>query len=88
MALVWTRTSDGDHNGRPVYEYEAREGDRKFSIVWACDRGGMFGYTAYRRKPDGHSECLKDRSGITWGRTLKRCKEACEKINTAAMEPA
>jgi hypothetical protein len=83
MGLVWIRKRDGAHYGKPVYEYEARDGDREFSIVWACDHGGMFGYTAYRRLPDGRSKSLKERSGITWGRTLKRCKEACEQINAA-----
>lgn len=85
MPLKWTRKQDDSHYGRPVYEYEAVDGDRKFCIVWACDHGGMFGYTAYRRLPDGSMKSLKDRSGISWGRTLKKCKAACEALNEASV---
>lgn len=83
MSLVWTRSQDGEHNGKPCYEYSATAEDREFCIVWAYDRGGSFGFTAVRRtkgKPD--SEYLTKRWGIQWCRTLKRCKAECERINT------
>ena len=76
MPLVWTRTKDSEHYGKPVYEYNATDGDRRYCIVWASDYGGTFGYTA--RNSNGP---LTSRSGIVWGRRLKCCKEACEAIN-------
>jgi len=78
MTLQWTRTRDGEHNGKPSYEYHATAEDRTFHIVWAYDRGGTFGYTA--RGPGGY---LTREHGIVWARTLTRCKEQCEKINDA-----
>lgn len=75
--LVWRRERDGEHNGKPVYEYHANAGDRRYSIVWAYDRGGTFGYTA--RDGKGY---LTDRHGIHWGRTLKFCKSQCQTIET------
>jgi hypothetical protein len=76
MALQWTRTKDGDYNGKPVYEYRAKDNGAEFHIVWAYDGGGMFGYTA--RKGD---EYLTKQHGIIWARTLKFCKAHCEVIN-------
>ena len=76
--LVWTRTPDGEHNGRPTYEYTAVSGDREYFITWAYDAG--FGFTAVRRDPKkpGTVEYLTERHGIIWARTLKRCKFQCE----------
>ena len=83
MALIWTRTPDGDHNGRPTYEYAACSKDRQveFFITWAYDAG--FGFTAVRRDPKkpGTVEYLTSRYGIQWVRTLRCCKAECEKIN-------
>jgi hypothetical protein len=75
MALAWTREQDGDHYGRPVYDYHAagHGGNRTYHIVWAIDAG--FGYTA--RNDAGY---LTDRWGIQWARTLKNCKAYCEEI--------
>jgi hypothetical protein len=72
--LTWERIRDGEHNGRPCYEYKAQSGEREYHIVWAYDRGGSFGYTA--RNAEGYI----DRYGIVWARTLINCKAACEKI--------
>ena len=77
MPLIWTRTRDGEHNGKPCYEYSATGADgTRYSIVWAYDRGGSFGYTAY--SPVG--ERLSPGVGIVWARRLGFCKDACEKI--------
>jgi hypothetical protein len=73
--LIWRRERDSEHNGRPTYEYLANVGDRRYSIVWAYDHGGTFGYSAY-----GAEGPLTKRHGIFWGRTLKFCKAACEEI--------
>jgi hypothetical protein len=85
MALIWKRERDGEHNGKPCYEYSAASEDREveFFIVWAYDRGGSFGFTAVRRDPKkpGTVEYLTERNGIQWSRTLTRCKAECEKIN-------
>lgn len=78
--LEWTRVQDGYYGGKPVYEYTATSGDRKYHIVWAYDRGGTFGYSATRPDAKGDSTYLTDRWGIHWSRTLKFCKEACENI--------
>jgi hypothetical protein len=75
MPLVWTRERDGEHYGKPCYEYHARSGDRVYHIVWAYDRGGTFGYTARDAKDYIHGNYT-----ITWARTLKFCKAACEEI--------
>lgn len=85
MSLVWTRSVDGEKpNGKPAYEYAAAAEDREFHIVWALDHGGTFGFTAVRRDPTkpGTVEYLTPRYGISWCRTLGRCKDECEKINT------
>ena len=74
--LIWSRSRDGEHYGKPCYEYTACAGDRKFNIVWAYDRGGSFGFTARNE-----TDYLTDRNGIVWSRTLSRCKAECEKIN-------
>jgi hypothetical protein len=81
VALVWTRSQDGEHNGRPTYEYHACADDREFFVTWAYDAG--FGFTAVRRDPKkpGTVEYLTPRYGIQWSRTLKRCKAECERIN-------
>ena len=77
MSLTWIRTQDGNHNGRPVYDYDAIGVDGvKYSITWAYDHGGTFGYTA--RDPDGKQ--LHPGYIICWSGSLKRCKDACEKI--------
>lgn len=74
-SLVWKRVRDGYHNGRPVYDYHASSGDRRYHITWAYDHGGMFGYSAH-----GKDDYLTKRHGIIWARTLKFCKAACEEI--------
>lgn len=82
-SLTYTRARDGEHRGKPCYEYTAVSGDRTYHIVWASDHGGMFGYTAVRKNAAGQTEYLTERWGIVWARTLKRCKEAIEKIERA-----
>jgi hypothetical protein len=78
MTLVWTRTRDGEHNSKPVYEYDATCDDRAYHIVWAYDRG--FGISAYRRLKDGKNENIGDRFGIAWCGSLKNCKAAAERL--------
>jgi hypothetical protein len=80
MTLTWTKKRDGEHNGRPVYEYKAVSGDREYNIVWAYDHGGTFGYSAVRRNGPGDAKYLTERYGIHWARTLKSCKFYCEQI--------
>lgn len=85
--LVWTRTKDGEHNGKPCYDYHATCEDRTYHITWAYDAG--FGYTATRENPyDKATEYLflpgcSRVHGISWARTLKRCKARCEEIDAA-----
>jgi hypothetical protein len=81
--LTYTRSQDGEHRGRPCYEYTATSADRTYNIVWASDHGGMFGYTAVRKDAEGRTEYLTERSGIVWARTLKWCKAQIEKIERA-----
>lgn len=76
MTLVWTRTQDGEHNGRPYYDYHATAGDRAYWITYADNAG--FGISAYRRRPDGTNEDIGERHGIHWCRTLKNCKARAE----------
>lgn len=91
VSLIWTRERDGEHNGKPCYEYRATCEDRTYHIVWACDRGGVFGFTAVRQDAQGYTEYLPLQEngrapfGITWLRTLKRCKSACEQIDAREM---
>lgn len=85
MGLIWTRQRDGQHNGKPVYEYYATCEDREFHIVWASDRGGTFGYTA-KRGIGNDRTYITERYGIHWCGTLKACKHICEEINTKEME--
>lgn len=82
MSLVWTRTPDSEHNGRPTYEYHATAHDRTYHIVWAYDHGGTFGYTARSESiPQTYLHPTRDYAiGITWCGSLKRCKAACEAI--------
>ena len=76
--LTWIRTQDGEHRGRPCYDYNAagKDGLRRYNITWACDHGGMFGYSAY----DAKGESLTPRGGIYWARTLTACKRLCNEI--------
>lgn len=72
----WIKRRDGEHNGRPRYEYTAIHDGIKYHIVWAIGVG--FGYSISfaeggRRPPGVHRT-------ISWAGTLKRCKEACEKF--------
>lgn len=78
MSLTWTRKRDGQHNGKPCYEYHATSGTRVYHIVWAYDRGGTFGYTA--RDTTGVELTNRTCSNIVWARTLTRCKAQCEQI--------
>jgi len=80
MPLIWTRERDGEHYGKPCYEYHATAEDRAYHIVWAID--AHFGISAYRRRPDGVNERLDYRSGIIWLRTLKACKARAERLET------
>lgn len=75
MPLTWTRARDGEHNGKPCYEYSATSEDRTYHIVWAYDHGGSFGYTA--RDKTGY---IHGNFTITWTRRLGFCKDACQKI--------
>lgn len=79
-ALTYTRQRDGEHNGKPVYEYTAVSEDRTYHVVWAYDHGGMFGYTAIRKDAQGQTEYLTARNGIHWARTLKSCKKCIDLI--------
>jgi hypothetical protein len=36
--LEWRREQDGEHDGKPVYEYKAISDNRRYCIVWSCDR--------------------------------------------------
>jgi hypothetical protein len=80
MSLIWTKERDGEHNGKPVYEYAATCEDRAYHIVWAYDAG--FGYTCVRKDAEGHNHYL----GLTWGRTLKFCKAQCELIDAKYLD--
>ena len=82
--LVWTRVRDGEHNDKPVYEYEASAGNRTYRIVWAYNAG--FGISAYRRKADGTNESLNERGGIAWCRTFKNCKARAETLEKQNVE--
>lgn len=90
MPLVWARERDGEHNGKPCYEYTATCEDRTYHIVWAYDHGGTFGYTAVRKDDQGRTEYLSPRPGraphsITWCGSLTRCKAECEAIDVKAI---
>lgn len=82
--LEWTRTRDGEHNGRPCYEYDAvgKDGVR-YHITWAYDHGGQFGYSAYDAAGERLSPCFP----ITWARRLGLCKDGCEKIERSRSIP-
>lgn len=81
--LLWTRFDDGHHNGRPTYEYVATSGTREYTICWAYDNGGTFGYSAVdqtTKEANDGSPYLTKSHGIIWAKTLKRCKAECQKI--------
>lgn len=84
--LTWIRTQDGTHRGRPCYDYNAcgKDGCR-YSICWAYDNGGTFGYTAY--DPFGKALTTHWGGGICWAGTLSRCKEACNAIENLRPRP-
>lgn len=75
MPLKWVRERDGQHNGRPMYDYSCTVGHVRFHICSTTDAG--FGLSIYDHKAQkyllGH--------GICWFGTLGRCKEQAEKIN-------
>lgn len=73
--LTWTRELDGEHNGRPMYQYRARVGAVRFSIVKSTDSG--FGLSVFNETT---REYLTPRHGISWLFTLKRCKAEADKI--------
>lgn len=84
MTLVWTRVQDGEHNGKPCYDYHATCENRMYHITYSYDGG--FGFTArcndkYLPLPDGGRAPF----GLTWLRTLTRCKAACEAIDKREM---
>ncbi len=76
--LTWIRTKDGEHRGKPCYDYNAsgKDGKRRYHITWACDHGGTFGYSAY----DANGGPLTLRGNIHWCGALWACKEQCNKI--------
>lgn len=82
--LTWTRKQDGEHNGRPCYDYDAvgKDGVR-YNITWAYDHGGTFGYTAY----DAGGQQAHRGVSIQWAGTLGRCKDACEAIERSREVP-
>jgi hypothetical protein len=85
--LTWTRERDGEHpnTGRPLYEYKATGKDgTRYNIVYAYDKGGQFGYSAY----DTDDNRLSPGFPITWSRTLSFCKDECEKIERSRPAPA
>lgn len=83
--LEWKRERDGEHNGKPCYEYHATGKDgAKYHIVWAYDHGGTFGYTAVASEGDETGNCyLTKRHGIHWARTLTACKFLCNEIENS-----
>lgn len=83
--LKWRREQDGEHNGKPCYEYHATGGGgREYDICWSCDR--RFGYTAKRPGvgDEGRHQYLTERWGIHWAGTLRACKALCEEIEQKA----
>lgn len=85
MTLTWTRERDGAYNGKPCYEYTAESGPRTYHIVWACDRGGTFGFTAITKDAAGGVVYLTERNGIRWQGSLGSCKAECERIEAHAI---
>ena len=76
MILNWKRIPDGEHNGRPVYEYEAVDNGIRYHIYWSTDSGFGLSISYY----DNRGDCPPDASyGIAWARTLTRCKALAEK---------
>lgn len=75
MPMKWTRKLDGYHNDRPLYDYEARLGSVRFSICKSTEGG--FGLSVY---DEAAHKYVTPRHGITWLRTLGRCKAEAEKI--------
>jgi hypothetical protein len=79
--LAWGQIPDGEHNGRPTYDYRATSGDRTYHVTWAYDAG--FGYTARDAKGYIHGHY-----SIVWARTLRACKARCEEIEKNYDGPA
>lgn len=79
MKLIWKRIPDGEHNGRPMYEYEAIDNGIRYHIYRSTDAG--FGLSISFA---GGSGCPSDaRHGIMWLRTLYRCKAFAEDDHAA-----
>jgi len=74
---------DGEHNGRPCYDYTATHGGLKFFITWASDAG--FGYSISFADGRGKPDWAPRR--IVWCRTLKFCKASCEANAIARVLP-
>lgn len=76
--LEWTREIDGEHNGRPLYDYKAtyKNGGRdlRFSIVTSTDAG--FGISVY----DNAAQCYLTRIQIEWRRSRKNCFDRAVEI--------
>ena len=75
MALDWKRILDCEHNGRPVYEYEAVDNGIRYHIYWSCDAGFGLSISYY----DGRGNPPDAPTSIAWWRALYRCKEAAER---------
>lgn len=73
--LTWTREQDGEHNGKPCYDYHAELDSVRYHITWAYDNGGQFGVSAYHDK--GGRLTL---SQIEWRRSRKNCFARAEEI--------
>lgn len=73
--ITWTRTQDGEYNGRPCYEYNFVDGYVTYSIVWAYDAG--FGISIFDHDKGLY---LTNHHGISWRHTLKSCKAYAEEI--------
>lgn len=71
--LTWTRTQDGDHNGKPCYDYNAELDGIKYHITWAYDAG--FGISAH-----GPHGGLTRHSNLEWRRSRKNCFARAEQI--------
>lgn len=74
--LGWNKIRDGEHNDRPVYEYETVHAGIKYHIYWAYDRGGTFGLSISYADRSGYPDDV--RHGIMWLKTLKNCKAWAE----------
>lgn len=79
--LEWTRTRDGEHHGRPLYDYEATyKGRYRFAIVTSTDSG--FGIAVY----DNEKQDRVTTQQIEWRRTRKNCQDRAVAIMSKIRE--